>query len=43
MKGLKPTTAFYTEQRYGEYEKKLIHHAIVSMLNFYLILMKWSN
>ena len=39
MEGLEPWTGFYAEKQYGEYEKKFLHHATVSMLNIH----KWSN
>ena len=33
MDNLEPRPKFYAKYRYGEYEKKLIHYATVSMLN----------
>ena len=37
MDGLEPTPNFYAQKQYGEPEKKLLHHATVSVLNFYII------
>ena len=34
MDDLKPTPNFYAEKQYGESEKKLLHHATVSVLKF---------
>ena len=33
MHNLEPFQGFYKRNEYGEYEKKFIHHATVSMLN----------
>ena len=37
MDDLEPTPNFYAQKQYGEPEKKLLHHATVSVLNFYII------
>ena len=36
MENLEPYSGFYAENRYGEYEKRFIHYATVSMLNNYI-------
>ena len=36
MEGLESWTGFYAEKQYGDYEKKFLHHATVSMLNIYI-------
>ena len=35
MDNLEPAPGFYESNRYGEYKKKLLLHATVSMLNIY--------
>ena len=37
MDDLEPTPNFYAQKQYKEPEKKLLHHATVSVLNFYII------
>ena len=36
MDNLEPFPGFYDDNEYGEYEKHLLHHAAVSVLNIYL-------
>ena len=38
MDDLEPTANFYAENGYGEYEKKLLHYATVSILTIYLFI-----
>ena len=36
MDNLEPEPGFYDKRGYGEFEKHLLHHAAVSVLNIYL-------
>ena len=39
MDDLEPTANFYAENGYGEYEKKLLYYATVSILTIYLFIL----